>query len=116
MQKAKTDKLVLDIRQYHMILDTKAYILALRARLEDQTKRRERLEEAKKIFVESLQREDEPLSPLLVAERSYHYALTLDYLGESSEADKYYKISDDAGYRPTHELLLMPRPERLGPR
>src|SRR5262249_50060586 len=93
------------------ILDSKAYILMLRARLEKNADKGELFNEAKKLFLKAFE-----LPPFIyqfsTREWFYRYALTLDYLGEAAEADKYYNLSADAGYRPTHELLLIPRPAR----
>ena len=96
------------------ILDTEAYILMLLARQEEQSQQRERLEQARTIYVRALAL---PYSQLgydyKVRGWRYRYALTLDYLGQSNEAVKYYKLSEGALYRPTHELLFMPRPEHV---
>lgn len=102
---------------YAYALDTKAYILMLRSLTSD---RQERLQRAKEFFAKAFElqrsRKDMTSFDIIVRGWWYRYALTLDYLGDLAEADKYYKLSADAGYRPTHELLLMPRPERLDTR
>jgi uncharacterized protein YjbI with pentapeptide repeats len=85
-------------------LDTKAYILMQKGDFQ----------EAKRLLALALALLDRPTpSPAELRAKDpahlYKYALALEHLGESTEADMYYQVSV---YRPTHEMLLVPRPER----
>jgi uncharacterized protein YjbI with pentapeptide repeats len=92
------------------IIDTKAYILMLLARLESNSDQSAQLNEAKNLYVNKIILVDEsPKYSFFSGEWYYHYAMVLEYLGESAEAGKYYKLSLSGGYQPTYERLIKPR-------
>jgi uncharacterized protein YjbI with pentapeptide repeats len=85
-------------------LDTKAYILMQKGDFQ----------EAKRLLALALGLLDRPTpsSTELRAKRPeglYRYALTLEYLGETAEANTYYQVVSSVRYDPTHEMLLVPR-------
>ena len=94
----------LQLDENSMYLDTKAYILMQKGDFQG----------AKRLLALARDLLDRPaLSPDELWGKPavlYKYALALDYLGETMEADRYYQVS--SSYRPTHEMLLVPRPER----
>jgi tetratricopeptide (TPR) repeat protein len=90
-------------------LDTRAYVMM----------QNKKFQEAKSLLARALRlgapgRPDPSPTELRgKGEIVYKYALALDCMGEVDEADKFYQISSNDMYRPTHELLLVPRPDRM---
>jgi uncharacterized protein YjbI with pentapeptide repeats len=84
-------------------LDTKAYILMQKGDFQ----------EAKRLLAWALELDRPTRSPAELKNKEpailYKYVLALEYLGESTEADMYDRVSL---YFPTHEMLLVPRPAR----
>jgi uncharacterized protein YjbI with pentapeptide repeats len=91
-------------------LDTKAYILMQNKDFKD-------FQEAKRLLASALDLLDRPTPSFAELRRKhpetlYKYALTLEYLGETAEAETYYQVVRLVSYDPTHENLLVPRPNR----